>query len=160
MSSYNDYLRNINCCKVGPQGPQGEKGNVGLQGPTGPTGHIGPAGTATNGTVQSLTLNDISITTTTFNAQSYYAYSWASQLIANTIVSPVFTNLIVNGSYDLYINNISIGSAYNISFVNGSYTIYTNFVQPFTLANNNQHIFNIKYAGSNTYYITYLGNYF
>lgn len=156
MSSYNDYLKNKNCCKVGPQGPQGEKGNVGLQGPTGPTG---PAGTATNGIIQSITLNNTP-TTTTFNAQSYYAYSWESQLITNTIVRPVFTNLIVNGSYDLYINNISIGSSYNISFVNGSYTIYTNFIQPFTLANNNQHIFNIKYAGSNTYYITYLGNYF
>ena len=158
MSSYNDYLRKIDCCKVGPQGPQGEKGNQGIQGATGPTGPTGPVGSVTNGSVQTLTLNN-SPTTTTFNATNLFAYSWNTQLLANTTVSVVFTNLVVNGLYNLYINNVTVGSAFNISFVNGSYTIYTSFIQPLTLANNNQHIFNIKYAGSNTYYISYLGNY-
>jgi len=118
-----------------------------------------PLSNVSSGTVNVITLNQ-SPTTTSFNGGGYYANSWSSTVTANRNVIPVFSKLIINGVYKLFITNNTIGSSYSLQFTaNAGDTIYTNFGGSLTLNNNQDHVFNIIYVGSNKYYIENVGNF-
>ena len=118
-----------------------------------------PLSNVSSGTVNAITLN-ASPTTTAFNAGGYYANSWSATLNANLTIRPAFSNLVVNGVYRLYITNIAVGTSYNLTFTaNVGDTIRTNFGGTQLVNNNNDHIFEIIYFGSNVYYINNVGNF-
>ena len=66
----------------------------------------------------------------------------------------------MNGVYRLYITNITVGTSYSLTFTaNAGDTIRTNFGGTQVINNNNDHIFEIVYFGSNRYYINSVGNF-
>lgn len=118
-----------------------------------------PLSNVSSGTVNAITLN-ASPATTAFNAGGYYANSWSATVNANTNFTLAFSNLVVNGVYKLYITNTAVAIAYTLTFTaSAGQTIRTDFGGTQLINNNEDHIFDIQYFGSNRYYITNVGNF-
>jgi hypothetical protein len=149
--------------ETGPQGLKGETGPQGLKGETGPQGPIGATGEKGSivsfGTVDQLTLNSNASVSNpqqiTLDAKGNYAHSWSISFNSNIGVIPIFSNLIINGIYKLYVINASTSGSTNTFFIssNNNDNIIANFSGYQQIESGNVSIFEIMYYGSNIYYI-------
>ncbi len=172
IGNYSDYVSNLGssrCCYVspkdvpvvGPTGPRGAQGFVGntytgATGPSGPTGMgcrgpTGPPGGMSNINQTITPLTDAS-GCIIVNASNYFSTSWSYQT-GSTTLELSFQNLIVNGLYRLYLTNTSV---LPLTITSDCSTIYSN-VSSITSAG--VYIIDVKYVGSNVYYLTITGPY-
>jgi hypothetical protein len=146
--------------ETGPQGLKGETGPQGLKGETGAQGATGEKGSIVSfGTVDQLTLNSNASVSNpqqiTLDAKGNYAHSWSISFNSNIGVIPIFSNLIINGIYKLYVINASTSGSTNTFFIssNNNDNIIANFSGYQQIESGNVSIFEIMYYGSNIYYI-------
>ena len=172
IGNYTDYVSNLGsrrCCYVspkevpvvgptGPPGPQGFVGNTytGPTGPTGPTGlgcrgPTGPPGGLSNINQTVTPITDVS-GSIILNASSYFSTSW-SCTSASTTIDVSFQNFIVNGLYRLYLTKTNI---LPLTITSSSSTIYSNVS---SITSTGVYIIDIKYVGTNVYYLTITGPY-
>lgn len=169
IGNYGDYVSNLGsrrCCNVpskeipvvgptGPPGPQGFVGNAST-GPTGPigvgiTGATGPPG-GMNNVNQSVTVLTDTSGCIILNASNYFSTSWSLQKDTSTPLYLSFQNFIVNGVYRLYLTNMQ-----SIKIISNCATIYS--TNAGDISTTGTHIIDIKYVGSDTYYLTISGPY-